>query len=248
MMLPDKPLKTAPDDGYNPAFLNAWTTDLGEVAARIGSIDTIRRTGKVAYLDDFAVNKSWVLSTSGVAGIVATPALRDWGSMRITPIAASPFNAAIAKNFPTFTSTKLGMEITVTPSGGGSGVYTFDMFFMRNLGGAQYVGGIRNDFINGLIQYQDNTGAWITAFTYNPPALGFPTWMNLKLTFDFTSPGAPVTTRISYNNQEKDIFSGMRNAGGTTGEFTEIEFVVTDNSGGQHSVYLQDFILTIDEA
>ncbi len=114
MTLPT-PGQTAPDNNYNPASLSAYQTDLGEMAARLGSPDILQRTGRVVFVDDFAGGLvGWSRSLPGPGGNVyasilspATP-----GSIKAflqPPTSGSAYNSII-RSMPLFKIGKVGFE------------------------------------------------------------------------------------------------------------------------------------------
>lgn len=235
-------------DGGQP--INGFTTpdiQIAEIAPRLGSIDTYRRTGRIAYLDDFSLN-TWTDPAPGFGAndIVMTPVLRGVSALRLTPYTAGSFLELVYKRFPTFETTKTGLEITnagpISPASGSR----FDMTLYRNVGGQQWYGAIRNSYTLGAIQYSSDGLSWTTVFTYSLSD-AVQQWSNIKIVFDFTvSP--PKIIRMYYNDRSAVLSVNMQVAAAALGEYTYVELRATDGSAAGKPVYLQDFILTLDEA
>lgn len=243
-MLPAKPLLTAPDDGYNPAFINAWTTDLGEVAARLGSIDTNRRTGKVVFFDEFAV-LSWIQNGAiGTFAVTLKPTLRDWGSLKMTPGNGPGFFASIYKTFPNLRNTRVGLEINYNSNSSVSGEL-FQVFISKGVGNNTYQGGLQITPFSGILSYEDHTGSFVNGIipgVQTPPG----SWHNLKIVFDFsTTPGQTVALY-----QDQDFLTVSENLfllSAGPSPFVTVTIYQYDTSGNHNYSNIEDFILTVDE-
>lgn len=243
-MLPANPLLTAPDDGYNPAFINAWTTDLGEIASRLGSIDTLRRTGKVVFFDEFAVMSWTKLGIIGTFNIVATPAIRYWGSLKMTPGSGPGFFAEAFRNFPNLRNTRVGLEIQYMSNASVS-TELFQIVITKGVGNNTYQGGLQVKPFSGIISYMDHNGVFQNGII---PGVQIPTgtWQNFKVVFDFgVSPGQTVAI---YQNQDSLILSeNLFLLAAGPSPFVTVQINQIDTSGAFNYVNVEDFIMTVDE-
>lgn len=236
-----------PDGGQPPQGFTTPDIQIAEIAPRLGSIDTYRRTGRIAYLDDFSLN-TWVQATASGSqtDLVSTPVLRGVSSLRLTPASSAGFFDSIYKRFPTFETTKIGLEISnAGPIAPASGM-RFDMTLNRNIGGQQWYGSIRNSYTAQQIQYSSDNLTWTPVFNYSLSDFAIQ-WSNIKIVFDFTV-NPPQITRMYYNDQKVILSVNMQITTTVLGESTSVELRATDGSGAQKPVYVQDFILTLDEA
>ena len=249
MTLPQFPYRSGPDDGYDPNNLSALLTDNAEIAARLGSPDTLRRTGKVAWLDEMSVLNPWAISASGgSADIVSSMVMRGFSSLRLTP-PASTNSMSVQRYFPSMVTDRMGFEVSIAPKimyGTITNGYRAYMMVGQIVGGILYQGGLRIDWLNNVIAYMNYVGNYTNIFNISASSIvSNPQWANLKIVIDLTS---FQTIRAYYNNQSAIITASPLNSGGAAGDFAFVDLEVMDMDSIQRPCYFADAVLTLDEA
>jgi len=108
-----------PDDyPWLPGSDRSPLADLGELAARLGSIVTYDRRGSVLWFDDFEHGLSpWLPQTSGTGAqvlVVADPTYRGGYAAKCIGGSDSQKVAGVLKRVQPFTLGKLGWEVTLS--------------------------------------------------------------------------------------------------------------------------------------
>jgi len=152
-----------PDFGmYTLAKTIYRMTDMGELAARLGSICTFDRRGDVIWLDDFeGPATSWALTPDGVGSLVhlSSDAFRSGSqSMLIRAGAAVDDCSIIANYFPFFVPSKLGLEISFTNDGANMG-FLFNGYMYD--GTKHYYFAIKYDGDTKVLSIYDKTEGWV---------------------------------------------------------------------------------------
>jgi len=139
----------------------AWSvTDLGEVAARLGSIVTFDRRGDVYWLDDFEDGKAkWAAETSGAgAGVAVSTTYARNGAKSVELTAGTDMShyAGIGRLFPYPALSRWGFEGSWSFD---SDLETFDIIISVYDGTNLTSAILRYDCVNQKVQYLDSAGA-----------------------------------------------------------------------------------------
>ena len=136
-------------------------TDLGEMAARLGSIVTYDRRGDVLFLDDFEAGLArWQAETSGAGATVdlsLATARSGLFSARLVGGKDTSRYARIYHEAPYSVMSSLGFEMALaSASNGGEGEWELDVY----TGAAWRDAVVRWDWNAGTLKYQDSSGVF----------------------------------------------------------------------------------------
>lgn len=98
--------RTLPDWGMAASSLVSPDIDTAEIAARLGALNTFRRSGRVLYQDECDNLARWIVS--GAVAVDTNKAFTGNSSIKFTPATL----ASITNNLPMVVSGKYGIEIT----------------------------------------------------------------------------------------------------------------------------------------
>jgi len=94
--------------------------DMGELAARLGSLSTFDRRGEVAFMETFMGGLgAWQTNASGTGGsvsLVANPTYRNPFAVKLITGSTASKNAQISKSIGVAELTSIGVEIFIAPT------------------------------------------------------------------------------------------------------------------------------------
>ena len=156
-----------PDWGGLPAPLTVHeVTDLGELAARLGSVVTYHRGGVVIFVEDFADGMNrWdtVLGGAGdVADLSLVRSLSGLLSARLLAASALAPYAQIWHKLPVQIASRGGLEIAFAMDGVTSEI---DLQIARYDGSNLTLARVFYDVVNERLRYRDSTDAAVTLAT-----------------------------------------------------------------------------------
>jgi len=220
--------------------------DLGELAARLGSINTFDRRGDTVWMDDFesGLNK-WgtVLSGTGAAGVASNDAARNGEySCKLTTGSTLGVYASIEKYVQAVTASKYGCEFSFTKSN--SHTY-ISLSFDYNDGALWDLFHLRYDVANAVVQYLDENGAWQNLSPGVKLQGSIVLFNTLKLVVD---PVEHEYVRAILNNVEFDM-SGIACNRSEDGEqnFWYVLIRMLGPAGSNVVGYVDDVIITQNE-
>ena len=220
--------------------------DLGELAARLGSINTFDRRGDTVWMDDFehTLNKwEMVVFGTGGAGVVDNIVARNgqYCAKLTTGTGGDPYVYLIHHFFVPVLG-KLGVEFSFSSGIWPNAVYLFvDVYD----GTYHWSPNFLFNKIAAKLQVQDRTAGYVdvaTAFTLKADSYHFHT---AKLVFDVNT---GTYTRLLVNGQEYDIsaYNMPRLADTSTPEAT-VAVVPWGNGVNSRIVYVDDVIISQNE-
>lgn len=242
------PIRTYPDYGRSESGFPSPDIDLTELAARTGSIDTLRRDGKVIYIDPFEI-LTWEFLGGGGTGsnavITTLKKCRGFCSLELTPGTTAPYEANIQKYFPSLPNRRYGFEVTVangdtTPGPG----YTFELLALKFLGRSAAEGGFKIDYDAKKLYYYA-AGGWQDLAGIFDPLHGLQ-WASVKIVLDF---GLLQTVRLFWGEVVHNINFPMWQwtPASDQGDTMYITISLFDTNPLGRKAYLSDFIMSIDE-
>jgi len=223
--------------------VSASVSDMGEVAARLGSIVTYDKRGDVVDFDNFEEPVlKWNASTphAGCA-IYLDSAIAKSGSQSVklvTPdIASAP--TALGKYFPLVGSKQLGLEVSWCQLTEQTDLRIWLQYFT---GAKLLTAAVRLDLTAGKIYLFTPSGVWKDIEVHLAPLdIGF-AFSTLKLVADFN---AKYYKRLLLANAEKDLSSEAmweQANSATAGTATTFQLINQDALGGY--VWIDDVIWT----
>lgn len=236
-----------PDYGQYAAKSTVYSlSDLGELAARLGSIVTFDRRGDIIFADDFSKGLAPYRTTgSGTGNSVAQAALHTKSggfSVKLTAGSTNARNAQLQKYLPYPVVSNLGVEISFTVH---ADVDTL-LFYLSLYDGATWL----NPLIiyvqaSGKLQYLSSAGAYVDLATglnlYEQDFM----FHTLKYVVDFVNKKYVrcLLDHLSYDMT--DI--AFREAADATGANMAFVFTNFGEAGKNAVVYADNLIITQNE-
>jgi len=240
-----------PDYGLNTAKQTIHAvTDLGELAARLGSISTFDRRGDVIWMDDFESGVAKWQAEGPDAGEYA-----EWSAERAANggfsyklvTAADTANRIEINHYESYpVLSKIGFEIGFTSHKTAGGIYPEYQFELNcNDGVSWYMYRIRYIQATGVLQVNHNG-------VYTPFAAGVALFLNnhlfntIKIVGGFPTPRA--YTRVIFNNIEYDLSAYVPQViAPPTGPALNVAVRITANSDEVNIVWVDNAIITQNE-
>jgi len=177
--------------------------DQGELAARLGSIDTFDRRGDVINIDDFeASTLKWGEVKDGDNSAVALNTLyarSGNNSVKCTTGNKTGDYAGIRKLLPYSVLSKFGFELSFTPT---TLIDYYDMQIRVYTGAKLLYGDLHLDVVDDRIQIYKNPAGWKTVKDSFAPHVVGGLFHTVKLVADFE---AEKWTRIIFNEETIDV-------------------------------------------
>lgn len=219
--------------------------NLAELAARLGSINTVDRKGEVLWMDDFEGSKlKWSKVTTAAGSEVALTAFTARSgsqSVRLLQPTSAGSTVIVYADLPLLTTGKLGVEYHVAAWSVPRNYYSV---IALDDGSYSYQGYLRHNLLNSTLEIYDSSGTWVE--------LLFEKYVTSPYLFHvFKLVVDPVTNkydRVLFRDHEIDVSQYSLYKGTTVGAplFT-FNFYVTSGGAARHKVYLDDFIFTHNE-
>jgi len=241
-----------PDFGmYAPKTKIYGQADVGELAARLGSICTYDRRGDVVWLDDFESSETkWYAEDSGageVAGQSSERARSGSYSYRMDLGAAIDRWASIRRYFAPLNPAKIGVEISWSQ-------YLliennrFEMWLIHYNGTRRYDFRVALDTSGiawPILKYWDSTPDWHVIETVNAN-IAEELFLNMKLVINSDT---HKYERILLGAKEYDAsaFSVSDGPSGTGEQFLVLLKYSSLTAGAVNRAYIDDFIITQNE-
>lgn len=220
--------------------------DIGELAARLGSIDNYDRRGNVIFMEDFEdnINRWFKFPIVGASSIaVSTERSRTGASSMKMTHSATDAETLYANNFlPIPVSGRFGLELSWTR---GSNIDELQISIKKYDGTKRYDGIVKVDFANSRVRIYVAGGNWtdvVTSKTFYTMEYCFHT---LKLVID-TATNKYV--RLLLNNTEYDISaSTVYSTTDTTGEHFRLQVQTLNGSAAANYTFIDDIVFTQNE-
>lgn len=209
--------------------------DMGELAARLGSIVTYDRRGDVVFIEDFNGGMSaWDCGGEGVVScdLMAKPTVSGSLAIRLTPPVGDGLECWARRVVPYPVLSKIGVEAWFTAN---TNLKYFSVQLWFYTAGSIIEFEARYNHTNGKIEIEDPEGTWNDIGTPGTAVVAVPVFNVIKMVVDILS-GDYV--RVIYNDHEYDASakSGVV-AGGVGIKMLSVK-VLSENSG--------DVVLTTD--
>lgn len=221
-------------------------TDLGELAARLGSINTYNRSGNVVLMDGFEEGiKKWALVyTGGNATITQsnTTARNGAYSAYLHSLITGVNSAYIWRGVGVLTQGKNGLEFSFAYPTSYNIITAYLDFYTGNY---RYRGALRLDNYNADLYYINSAGTWVLL---DGDAGGYADthiFLTMKLVMDFSN---LVYQRGFYNDRAYNVAgNALRQDVSSDAPHVEMIVMVENPASGSFDVYLDDVILTQNE-
>ena len=193
-----------PDYGmYASKTASASVSDMGEVASRLGSIDTYDKRGDVIYLDDFeapVLKAEYDESVAGGSAILDSENVKTQAqSVKLTSPAGAGESCTL--RFPVVVQAALQMGAEIHFSNLSTNCFlAWEIAWAT--GALFYLANIKLDPVANKLYYYDSTGAYQELDDIETPRQKPHLFHVLKLVADFDS---GQYTRLQYDNREYDL-------------------------------------------
>lgn len=218
--------------------------DMSELAARLGSLVTFRRSGLVAYVDGFedGLSPYEVIDNPAVTEVTidTTKSFRGANSAKLHTTAVGGDEATLAKMIPLDHIAKAGFEVHFSALD--DNVY-FEISLKELEGANRYEAIIYVDITNREISYQDSAAAKVKIDDINLDKITDADWHALKLIVDFSTNTYHRLLIDDYEYSLEGIGMLRTNNLTTDGVLTRIRLPST--ASYTRTLYIDDWILTI---
>jgi hypothetical protein len=232
--------------GTEPTATTHKVSDLGELAARLGSIDTFDRRGDVVWLSGFENGLGEFRVVSGGTGasvvISTTATQRGAYSCKLTAGSSAPFLASISKLVPYPALSKFGTEAAFTWNTGIS-FLTLEMWLYNGTNYTRFA--IKFDQVNSKIYYLNSVGGWTEIGNLPPWTTSNWIFHVAKLVVDLE---AGVYARLIVDNTTHLFFSISGEVVASAVQPYLYSLVAMEGPGGTNpSIYVDNLIITQNE-
>jgi len=220
--------------------------DSGELAARLGSIDTYDRRGNIIWMDDFESSTlKWLIGTFGTnAGVTIstdTAMIGDCCCKLTAGEGANGLSSITTYIHPKILG-KIGFEFgftvdddTKTVQGS---IYHFD-------GTTEYISLVTYDHANSRLRYTDNDAGNVDLATSYTLEDLLDTFHTMKIVID-SSTKKPVRLLVDENTYDLSAYTAKENAG-SGGERIQLAVTHISDHASVKSIYIDNVILTQNE-
>ena len=236
-----------------PDYTSKWKNktisnmvDNGELAIRLGGINTYDRRGNVMWLDEFedGINK-WNTGGNGLGNAVtisAAASMTKASSAKMVTGSTGTFNAQMYVYRALPVLGKIGHELSFTFD---NDMTEIDINLNIRSGLVIYTAGLKLDHANDRIQYLDLNGVYqdlLTAINWQHATYNFAT---LKLVADFAN---NTYERLIFRDTETDMSAyALRNALAANEQRWEYFINCTGTNGNNATCYVDNVIITQNE-
>lgn len=236
------------DWGVLDSSISTHETDLGELAARLGSPYTFTRSGRVLFLDTFKAGiVHWITSVLGTGSTVIsllTTGFFSPGSLRlISGTAVSTAHATIKKRFPVISNSKYGVEI-IFWSNDTNNILEVDLY--HNSGSNQYQFSARVNQDTDQLEVLNSFGSFTNVGSIPNLALSDESWNVLKVVVDIANHAHDYillnSTLISSGLPSPNVQGSITDPG-----LVELRIKKSNTTSGAKAVYIASVVLTVDE-
>jgi len=221
-------------------------TDLGELAARTGSIDVFHRGGNVLWWDDFEAGVlHWLTTTAGAGAAVALDTARaHFGaqSVKLTTGSSAGKYAGIRKYFPIAWANKWAFELAFSPDDAIE-LLQVSIIYDDKIARYDYVCNV--DFSAGEIKIYHDGGTLTTILENLVFETDAHTWYHLKLIVDLVN---QTWWRLLFNDQDVALTAYPGWASATGNNYRIQTLIVADmTTATNQDLWIDDFIVTIND-
>ena len=221
-------------------------SDLGELAARLGSINTFDRRGDTVWMDDFEdgiIKWAAVAAGTGAAVVSDTTRARSGAkSVKLTTGTTDPWSAEIAhlEAYPVLS--KFGLECAATVHVSLAALYVDLQIFT---GSNVLQGQVAYDPGADKLYYMDSAGILQELVTAVDLEENTQLFHMFKLVVDASG---EQYRRLIVDATEHDLSAySLRKAADTTSPYMQVRIIAVGGSGGNYSIYVDNVIITQNE-
>ncbi len=231
---------------YLPGSVRFSLQDMGELAVRLGSIDTYDRRGEVVLLDDGSngLGGYSVLPPSGIVGAFVTTELAGKGgySIHIVTGAVADDYFELLKQTPMPVSKRNGMEVSFFLN---SFFKYYDLILYSPKDGRLYAAGIRITRSPASLSYLTTAGAWTQFATLASGVTSSGLTSILKFVVDFET---GYYIRVLFGGTTYDLSTAtVQNVSASNNQVLLFTIGLYSRGGGNATSYMVHTIITANE-
>lgn len=228
---------------YAVKEVSASISDMGEVAARLGSIDIYDKRGDVISFDNFEEPLLKWASTHGVAGSVvilsSTSAKSGSQSIKLVSAAGAGNAAAISKKISILGTERLGVEISFANV---DTAVEFHIDLTYYTGVVYYSASLLIDLNSRKLYVYDEDGNPVEVATFSLFQSGLFIYYTVKLVIDFK---AETYVRLLLGHKEYDISAvSLETAPNLTAPYFFVQIGIWNRGVPGGTMYIDDYINT----
>ncbi len=235
-----------PDWNVNVDWYSFFDIDSAELAARLGSVVTFNRSGRVVHIDKCTHDPiTWEVGEFGTGASVvldSTKSFRHQTSIKLIAGSDGVGRAAISKNMPVIQLSQHGIEFTWSPS---FNAYIVALAIIYFDGTNSYTFIVRCDMNAQTLKYWSSGGAYVDFATITDLAAKTKYWHITKLVVDLVN---FEYVKFYLDDTEYDLadIAGQESADSATPHI-EISVYHQGAPSGNPYIHVNDFIFTMDE-
>lgn len=238
---------TSPDYSSKAKIERSYgQVDNGELAARLGSINTIDRRGTIIWYDDFEYlgASKWTI-TADTIGTATFTVARVWmgnSAMKVVTAAVANDTVTMTKPFSLPHEGTIGVELMTNISGASGYI---ELYLQCYTGALYHFPAIRyNQFLNTL-EYFNDALAWVDVPLNQSFDPGNLQWLYMKLVVDWTT---GYYVRCLLGSEEFDLSAiPMYQAANATLPRMDAGMLVKTLAAGVVTCYIDNVIVTQNE-
>lgn len=231
---------------YAPKDVGVGISDMGEVAARLGSIVTYDKRGDVVIFDNFedAILKWEVLVVgAGAYGrLDSTDARSGSQSLKLHTLDEADSEVDVDKGIAILGSKKLGFEVSFSSLGENCDLDLWTVYYDGNF---WIQAAFSFDPSTGDLKVMDDTGNFVTVATIADVYSNIFMFHTVKLVADFN---LRYYKRLLFDTHEYDISAiKLYRTGAVQAPYLDLGFKLHNRAADGGDVWIDDYVLTQSE-
>lgn len=237
---------TYPDWGVASGQLSSPDSDMGELAARLGSPTVINRSGRVIWFDRFEAGLSnWYIEV-GSAGAYNDIPYQGNGYLKLVP-PPGPFfwSSQVVRKFMLPLTRKMGVELMVAPQPGTSEQFSISLYVNSDDVNTYRVSVVLDFGMQAPGSHLYVFNLVVNEISEIPPATDEHAYRNLKVVFNLET---HTVERIYLNGIIYTVNLPFVLEGGAGAAQNTVKLIWHDPSLAGKVCRIDDVVVTIDEA
>lgn len=220
--------------------------DFGELAARLGSVDTFDRRGDVLFIEDFEgeYNKFQDSTTGTGATISRTTTSSRGGNFALQMITGNAIGntAEINHYMPAFDDQRMGFEASISTF---ANLSEFNLYMRWRDGTTEDTAALRHDLASSKFQIRVLGGSWVDILTGIDLDATSGLFHNVKIVADYKT---KQYVRAIIDGTEYELSDyALYTAASASDPRLKLTIDVTNGAVGNRGIVVDDLIVTMNE-